>query len=68
MKKIINDVIIIISILLLLTYNWARITYDAFKIEQIIFNMKVQQMGLEVNIIKSYILYAIIPLLIFIIV
>ena len=67
MKKIINDVIIIISILLLLTYNWARITYDAFKIEQIIFNMKVQQMGLEVNIIKSYILYAIIPLLIFII-
>ena len=68
MKKIINDVIIIISILLLLTYNWARITYDAFKIEQIIFNMKVQQMGLEANIIKSYILYAIIPLLIFIIV
>ena len=68
MKKIINDVIIIISILLLLTYNWARITYDAFKIEQIIFNMKVQQMGLEANIIKSYIFYAIIPLLIFIIV
>ena len=30
--------------------------------------MKVQQMGLEANIIKSYILYAIIPLLIFIIV
>lgn len=68
MKKIISDVVIIVSLLLLLSYNWARITYDAFKIEQIIFNMKVQQMGLEVNIIKSYILYAIIPLLIFIIV
>lgn len=62
-KKIINYILVCLSLLILLSLIWGRNTYDAFTIEQFIFQLKVNQKGLENSIIYSFILQVILPLI-----
>lgn len=64
MKKKINFLLVALSCFILLCLYWVRITYDDFKIEQLIFQLKVNQNGLDYNIIKSFIYTVIIPFII----
>ena len=64
MKKKINFLLVALSCFILLCLYWGRITYDDFKIEQLIFQLKVNQNGLDYNIIKSFIYTVIIPFII----
>ena len=63
MKKIINYILVALAFFIFLSLIWGRSTYDAFTIEQFIFQLKVNQKGLEQNIVYSYILKVIIPLI-----
>ena len=64
MKKIINYLLVVLALFLILSLFWGRSTYDAFTIEQLIFQLKVNQKGLDASIIYSFIYKVIIPLII----
>lgn len=64
MKKIINYLLVVLALFLILSLFWGRRTYDAFTIEQLIFQLKVNQKGLDASIIYSFIYKVIIPLII----
>ena len=48
-------VAIALALFLILSLFWGRSTYDAFTIEQLIFQLKVNQKGLDASIIYSFI-------------
>lgn len=64
-KKIFTGIILFFAIFLYRGINWANINYADLSIEQMIFHLKVPLEGTNINLVFSFILYAVIVSLVF---